>query len=174
MRTAWTKSVFGLPLTFGVAGYYSRQDWGFDHYADGWAGMADWAIPLSPRVSLSGEFYRGRAIGGIERRDQPQRGIQRRSYSPFHIGAQPLDSIGGWSQLKFKATSKLEFNAAFGLDNPTASELRVGEASQAYLGSLLVQNRGASGELYLPAPLEPAVFDGIPAPAIVSALQRQQ
>ena len=35
-----------------------------------------------------------------------------------------LDTIGGWSQLKFKATNTLEFNAAAGVDNPTAAEVR--------------------------------------------------
>jgi hypothetical protein len=54
-----------------------------------------------------------------------------------------LDTIGGWSQLKFKATSTLEFNAAVGLDNPTTREVRGAEASQPYLfGPLFVQNRG--------------------------------
>jgi len=141
-RLAWTKTIFGQPLTFGAGGYYSRQDWGFEHYADGWAGMADWAIPLGPRVAFSGEFYRGRAIGGLNG------GISR---SVIYDGnpilpttsVTPLDSIGGWSQVKFKATSRLEINAAFGVDNPTASELRIGDASQAYVGPLLRQNRGA-------------------------------
>jgi hypothetical protein len=32
--------------------------------------------------------------------------------------------MGGWSQLKFRASSKLEFNAAAGQDNPFASEIR--------------------------------------------------
>jgi hypothetical protein len=53
-----------------------------------------------------------------------------------------LDDIGGWSQLKFKASSRLEFNAAFGLENPTSAEVRAGSASQIYLGPLLAQNRG--------------------------------
>ena len=35
-----------------------------------------------------------------------------------------LNSIGGWAQLKFRATSKLQFNGVFGSDNPFASELR--------------------------------------------------
>jgi len=43
-----------------------------------------------------------------------------------------------------KATNKLEFNAAVGLDNPTTAELRAATASLPYLfGPLFVQNRGA-------------------------------
>src|SRR5262249_35431025 len=80
LRTAWTRTLFGQPLTIGVAGYYSRQDWEtcasaqanpptcspiHSHYVDGWAGMADWEIPLAQRVLFTGEFYRGKAVGGI-------------------------------------------------------------------------------------------------------------
>ena len=36
----------------------------------------------------------------------------------------PLDDVGGWTQLKEKLTERLEFNAAFGIDNVFAAELR--------------------------------------------------
>lgn len=141
-RTAWTSDFFGRPLTFGAAGYYSRQNWGFDHYIDGWSGMTDWEVPLTSWLGFSGEFYRGRGIGGIGG------GISRSvvfNGDPAYpsTAIRGLDSIGGWSQFKFKANSKLEFNAAFGLDNPQASELRFGAASQTYLGPLLAENRSA-------------------------------
>jgi hypothetical protein len=141
LRTAWTTKAFGRTITVGAAGYYSRQNWPFDHYSDGWAGMSDWEIPIVSRLSLSGEFYRGRGIGGIGG------GISRSvifdgNPSNLYTAIHGLDSIGGWSQLKFKANSRLEFNAAFGLDNPTSAEVRAGSASQAYVGPLLVQNRG--------------------------------
>jgi hypothetical protein len=32
--------------------------------------------------------------------------------------------VGGWTQLKFKANGAVEFNAAFGQDNPFARDLR--------------------------------------------------
>jgi regulator of replication initiation timing len=142
LRTAWTSDFLGRPITVGAAGYYSRQVWGFDRYVDGWAGMTDWDIPLTRWLGLTGEFFRGRGIGGIGG------GISRSVVfngdpSEYYTEVRGLDSIGGWSQLKFKVNSKWEFNAAFGLDNPTASEIRAGEASQAYVGPLLTQNRGA-------------------------------
>src|SRR5579864_4240471 len=65
LRAAWSRPVREHPLSFGVAGYYGRQDWTWDRYVDAWAGMADWQIPLLPRLALSGEFYRGRGIGGL-------------------------------------------------------------------------------------------------------------
>jgi hypothetical protein len=140
-RTAWTTSIFGKPLTLGAAGYYSRQNWGVDHNIDGWAGLTDWELPLAGRLSLTGEFYRGRAVGGIG-------GGISRSVVFFGEPGLPstavrgLDSRGGWSQLKFRATSKLEFNAGFGVDNPTAAEVRPAAVSQQYgVGPLMTQNR---------------------------------
>ena len=140
-RTAWTTNVLGRTVTLGAAGYYSRQNWPFDHYSDGWAGMTDWVIPIVSRVSLSGEFYRGRSVGGIGG-DRGQSVVFEGDPTISYTAIQGLDSVGGWSQLKFKANSRLEFNAAFGLDNPFSAEVRAGTASQAYLGPLLVQNRG--------------------------------
>jgi hypothetical protein len=35
-----------------------------------------------------------------------------------------LDTEGGWAQLKFRQTDKLEWNVAFGQDNPFTYELR--------------------------------------------------
>jgi len=104
--------------------------------------MADWETPLAPRVSLSGEFYRGLAIGGLA-------GGFGRSVlfngDPTIASTQVrgLDAIGGWSQLKFKASAKLEFNGAFGLDNPFAEDLRAFSAAQSYFLPTLAQNRSA-------------------------------
>src|SRR5262249_32156509 len=64
-RVAWTRTIFGQPLRVGVGGYYSRQDYGFSRNVDGWSGMTDWDLPLGKWFSLSGKFYRGRALGGL-------------------------------------------------------------------------------------------------------------
>jgi hypothetical protein len=142
MRAAWTRQIFGEPLTLGTAGYYSRQDWQFGRNIDGWAGMADWNLPLPGRLSFSGEFYRGRAIGGLG--GGAGRSVLYTS-NPVLATTQVygFDSVGGWSQLKLKATPKLEFNAAFGLDNPYTNEARDVLASEQYVGEILVQNRGS-------------------------------
>ena len=139
-RVAWTRSFFGKPMTVGAAGSYSRQNWVIDHHVDGWAGMADWDIPFGPRISLSGEYYRGLSVGGFGG------GIGRSVlYSDNNFGSSTqvrgLQSEGGWSQLKLRATSKLEFNGAFGVDNPFAEYLREFANGQSYLGTPLSQNR---------------------------------
>jgi hypothetical protein len=141
-RVAWTADILGRPMTLGTAGYYSRQDWGFDHHVDGWGGMADWDIPVASRVSLSGEFYRGRAIGGLGGGFGRSVFFSTQSVGPT-TQIRALNSIGGWSQLKFKASSKLEFNGAFGLDNPFAQDLRAFPSPHSYFVASLAQNRSA-------------------------------
>jgi hypothetical protein len=141
-RTAWTSDFLGRPLTLGAAGYYSRQDWAFNHDTDGWAGMTDWSIPLTGWLGLTGEFYRGRGVGGIGG-GISQSVVFSGNPAVASTTIRGLDSIGGWSQFKFKVNSKLEFNAGFGSDNPTASEIRGAAASELYVGNLLTQNRSA-------------------------------
>jgi hypothetical protein len=51
-----------------------------------------------------------------------------------------LDSMGGWLQLKYKATPKLQINAALGDDNPFASQLREYGNTPSYYGVLLSRN----------------------------------
>jgi hypothetical protein len=141
-RTAWGSKIFGQAFTLGVAGYYGRQYWRFGHHRDGWAGMTDWEIPLAPRLSLSGEFYRGRAVGGLGG-GISQSVLYNGDPSLPTTAVSGLDSIGGWSQLKLRANAKLEFNAGYGLDNPTAEEARAFAAGQAYTGPTMTENRGA-------------------------------
>jgi hypothetical protein len=122
-RVAWSHSLFGQTMTFGAGGYYSHQNWGLGRNIDAYAGTADWTIPFSKRLSLTGEFFRGRALGGLGG------GLyQSALYNGYPTNPatsiRGLDAIGGWSQLKFRATSKVEFNAGLGQDNPFASELR--------------------------------------------------
>ena len=141
-RAAWGSKIFGQPITLGAAGYYGRQYWGFGHHVDGWAGMADWEIPLAPRLSLTGEFYRGRAVGGLGG-EISQTVLYNGQPGVRTTAVVGLDSIGGWSQLKLRANAKLEFNAGYGLDNPTAEEAESFSAGQAYTGPTMTENRSA-------------------------------
>lgn len=139
-RTAWSRSVHGHPLSFGAAGYYGRQNWHWGRYVDAWAGMADWQIPIVPRLSLSGEFYRGRGIGGLGG------GIG----TSFVFGGTPgpftpirgLDTAGGWTQLKFQVTPKVELNGVVTQDDAYASDVRGFSFDQ-----INGRNRGALGNV---------------------------
>ncbi|MGD0417414.1 MAG: hypothetical protein ABSA80_18795 [Terriglobales bacterium] len=141
-RIAWTRNIFGQPLRVGAGGFYSRQDYGFGRNVDGWAGMTDIELPLNRQFSLSGEFYRGRALGGL------YGGIGRSvlfSGDPASASTevQPLNSVGGWAQLKYRPANKWEFNAAFGMDNPYASDLKYFPYAQAYGDPTLARNQGS-------------------------------
>jgi hypothetical protein len=142
LRMAWTRSAFGQPMTIGIGGYYSRQDWGFNRHVDGWAGTADWDLPLGRWFRLSGEFYDGDAVGGLGG------GIGRSvvfSGLPTDPAARVrgLDSVGGWSQLKFKPTLRWEFNGGFGLDNALAEDLRAFAVNQSNPDLAPARNRGS-------------------------------
>jgi hypothetical protein len=142
MRVAWTHSAFGQPMTFGLGGYYGRQDWSLDRHVDGWASMADWEVPLGQWFGLSGEFYIGDAVGGLGG------GIGRSvvisgSFADPTTQVRGVDSVGGWSQLKFKPTSRWEFNGAFGLDTVRAEDLRAFVASQPIYYSSPARNRSS-------------------------------
>ena len=147
MRTAWSRPVFDHPLTFGVAGYYGRQDWAFGRNVDAWAGMTDWQIPLARRLSLSGEFYRGRGVGGLGGAIGQTilwGGDPTVATTPIH----GIDSAGGWSQLKFQLTHKLEINGVYAEDNAFASHIRGFSTDADNFGSpILGRNRGALGNL---------------------------
>jgi hypothetical protein len=142
VRTGWTKTLNGRPFTLGVSGYYSRQNWGFDWDVDGWAAATDWRVPLASKWELSGEFYRGRAVGGLGG------GIGQSilfSGNPFDPSSdfRGINSAGGWSQIKFLATSRLEFNGAVGIDNPFAKDTRAFATPIGYYPAVLTANRSA-------------------------------
>jgi hypothetical protein len=145
-RMAWTSTLFGQPFTVGGAGYYSQQDYGFGRIINGWAGMSDWNLGLGQHLALTGEFYRGAAIGGLGG------GIGRSvlfSATPSNQTAdvEALNTIGGWAQLKARATPKIELNAAFGEDSPFAADLRRFPYTQAYFNPSLARAWSAFGNV---------------------------
>ena len=146
VRTAWSRPLFGHPLSLGMAGYYGRQNWSWDRYVDAWAGMTDWQIPILRRLVLSGEFYRGRGVGGLGA------GIGRAVLfggNPYDASTsiRGLDSAGGWSQLKFQLTPKLELNGVFAEDNAFASDVRGFAVDANNFDTILGRNHGALGNL---------------------------
>ena len=123
VRLAWSHGDSANAITLGVGGYYSRQNYGAGQTEDAWASTADWSFPFRSRWSLTGEFYRGRALGGLGAAEGRSVLLEApdASPTPSWVG---LNTVGGWTQLKFKASEALEFNAAYGEDNPFARDLR--------------------------------------------------
>ena len=131
---------------FGVAGYYGRQNWTWGRYVDAWAAMADWQIPILPRLGLSGEFYRGRAIGGLGGAIGTSIVFGGNPADPFSP-IRGLNTAGGWSQLKLQLTPKLEVNGVFAEDNAFAGDVRGFATDQNNFGEILGRNRGALGNV---------------------------
>lgn len=103
-------------MQLGIGGYYSRQAYVGGRSGDSYAVTGDWKIPISSRMEVSGEVYRGRALGGLGG------GV----YKNVVVGNDPvtgaatfrlLNDAGGWVQGKIRFSNVLETNAAFGLDN---------------------------------------------------------
>jgi hypothetical protein len=121
-RVSWSHANGERPLTLGLGAYYSREDRGAGRTEDGWAGTADWLVPLGSRLTLSGEFFRGRAIGNLG-------AAQGRSLVFSGLETDPnsqmagVNSIGGWGQLALKVTPTVEVNAAYGEDQPYRRDL---------------------------------------------------
>lgn len=107
------------PFAIGVAGYSSDQYYQGGTKIHAWAATADWQIPLSRWMGISGEAYRGRSLGGLGGggyRDvltgvDTVTGLSR---------TVAVEAVGGWGQLKFRFRPTLEANAAWGIDNALA------------------------------------------------------
>jgi hypothetical protein len=106
--------------------------------------MADWQVPIVPRLQLSGEFYRGRGIGGLGG------GI---GTSVVFSGSAPysplrgVDTAGGWAQLKFQLTPKIEFNGVAAQDDAFTAGIRGFATDQNNSGLIIGRNRGALGNV---------------------------
>ncbi|ABF39524.1 hypothetical protein Acid345_0519 [Candidatus Koribacter versatilis Ellin345] len=117
--------------SIGFGGYYARHDFDFNRTVDGWAATLDWKVALGRYFEDSGAFYRGRAVGGL------WGGIGTTAVMDGYLSdplthVYPVNSIGGWSQLKYKPAPKWEINAAFGEDSPFAADLRLDNAPYSY------------------------------------------
>jgi hypothetical protein len=131
----------------GVGGYYGRRDFDFNRGIDGWVASADWLAPVGRRITLSGELYSGRAVtfgeqsgGRVDRAfalsgpvDDPStliRGVR---------------SSGGWAQLSLEARRDLEFNLAYGQEDPDNEDIRAGLISA---GTRLKNQAGSLNFIY--------------------------
>lgn len=146
-RVGYSRPMLGQTFTVGAGGYYSRQNWGFDRMVNGWTAIVDMNLPVSHKFSVSGEFYRGAAIGGFGAA-LGRSVLFNGPLSDPNTLVVPLNVVGGWGQLKFRATPKLEFNGAYGQDSPFAADVRLfGDASDSYAPFFLTGNRAVFGNV---------------------------
>lgn len=131
-RVGWRRSLDSEKnIELGVGGHYGRRDLLFNRKVDDFIVSSDWLIPIGSRLELSGEFYHGRGVGLGEQSG----GRIDRLYAyngPLESArtiVRGVRSSGGWSQLTVAARSTLEFNLAYGQEDPNNRDLRFGVAS---------------------------------------------
>jgi len=111
-----------------------------------WAGTADAHFVLPAGLSFSANAYRGLALGGLG-------GGAYKDFLYYVEPAtgtyyfRPLDDVGGWAELKDQVNQRLEFNAALGLDNGFANELRPYSIPGGNYYQNLARNRTATGNV---------------------------
>ncbi|MFC5862361.1 hypothetical protein ACFPT7_08685 [Acidicapsa dinghuensis] len=121
---------------FGIGGYFaSHSSTLVNHGFDSWAATLDAGLLLPARLQFTGSFYRGLALGGLGGGAYKDFALKPNDDSTGYY-FRPLDDVGGWAQLKEKLAERLELNAAFGIDDVFANELRRYNIS----GNTLYQN----------------------------------
>jgi len=134
---------------FGIGGYVAPHLSALGRRFDSWAATLDVRVPLFARLELSGNSYRGAGLGGLG-----EGAYKDFAYSAYAGGYyfRMLDDVGGWAQLKERATERLEFNAAVGMDNVFAHELRSYYVTGGSMVQNLARNRTITGNvIYSPS-----------------------
>jgi TolA-binding protein len=108
------------PFVLGIAGYSAHETYTSTPQIHSWAFTGDWQVPIYKWFSLSGEAYRGRALGGLGG------GIYKDIFTAIDSSTglsrtTGVATAGGWTQLKFGLSSTFQANAAFGLDDAFGS-----------------------------------------------------
>jgi hypothetical protein len=107
-------------------------------------------LPLGRHFVLTSDAYRGQGLGGLGGGGYADVVYQ---YSDLAQISRALNDVGGWSQLKYKWSERLEFNGGYGLDNPFADQIHaIPETSPAAIYSGLARNRSTFGNvIYSPS-----------------------
>ncbi|HEY5256669.1 MAG TPA: hypothetical protein VIJ53_18590 [Acidobacteriaceae bacterium] len=163
----------------GIGGYFApHTSLGYDF--DSWAATLDGRLLLPAHLQLTGIFYRGLALGGLGGGAYKDFAYRADADSGGYY-LQPLDDVGGWAQLKERISERVEFNAAFGLDNVFAGELRPYAVPGGSIYRNLARNRTYTGNvIYSPRAyllfsleyrhLESAPVIGLPAASNIIGL----
>ncbi len=120
-RVVWSRSLdTEQKIEFGFGGYFHRRPFSFNRAVNSRALTGDWQVPLTQKLSLSGEVYAGRAINLGE-----ASGFRNdRLFVVSGLLSNPATSIrgvfstGGWAQLSYKVkqvtpSTRLKNQAAF-------------------------------------------------------------
>lgn len=111
-----TTSGTARPFVLGFGGYSADQFYNNTTHILAWAATGDWQVPFGTRLELTGEAYRGSALGGLGGGAYKDvlTGTDTTTGLSRTMG---VDTEGGWSQLKLRFGSTFETNAIFGMDD---------------------------------------------------------
>jgi hypothetical protein len=137
-------------IVFGVGGHTASQVYSGVPAIHSWAVTGDWRIPLARWASLSGEIYRGNALGGLG----------GGAYKDTVTGTDPatglsrtlgVETAGGWSQLKLIPNTRTEANFMFGLDDAfTGNFKRLGIATTPSYSTIVRNSSIVANFVYRP------------------------
>jgi hypothetical protein len=135
----------------GVGGYFSPHLTSIGHSFDSWAATLDGRVHLPLKLEMTGSFYRGLGLGGLG-----GGGYKDFVYSEKSDGSgyyfHALSDVGGWVELKRRFGQRFETNAALGLDNVFANDLRRYAYTGAPLYLDIARNRTFTGNvIYSPS-----------------------
>jgi hypothetical protein len=145
-QMSWNSKIFGQSFTIGAGGYTSKLRHDFGRQVRSWAATSFWRLPFGSRWELSGEGYRGQAVGGLGGgiwQSVAFAGDPTVSTTVFR----PLDAAGGWAQLKYRPHPKWELNGSLGMDDVFAKNLRFAPVVQTEYGAVLARNRASFGNV---------------------------
>ncbi len=131
-------------VSFGIGGYIGPHSLSATSSYNAWAATLDWRLPLPAGLLLTGNAYRGLALGGLGAGTYKDIVSQQQGPTLF---SRPLDDVGGWTQLKKQAGERLEFNAALGLDQAFAKEIASFPLSNSLVYGSFARNRTATGNV---------------------------
>lgn len=121
-RLSWTAGSQS-PFHMGLGGYRGALKTSYGTTIPSWVVSSDLVLRLAPKLSLSGEIYRGSALAGLG----------GGSHKDFLSGSDPvtgneknivLNAVGGWTQLKLSWSPSVEINIAMGEDSGYGSDFR--------------------------------------------------
>ena len=132
---------------FGIGGYFAPHESVFlARRFDSWAATLDVHQQLPAKLQFTGSFYRGQALGGLGG-DAYKDFVYRMDKDTGGYYSRPLNDAGGWAELSEKLSERFELNAALGIDNAFAGDLRRYAVPGGNLVQNLARNRTYTGNL---------------------------
>lgn len=119
----------GLSAHYGRSKVFTGATQNIENDIDSLGVALDWNIPLAERLSLSGEAFFGRNLGGFQAgvfQSYNNDFAFRRGATMISGGVRSIGTRGGWTQFGFTPDAfqdRLSLYASIGIDDPTDEDL---------------------------------------------------